>query len=52
MNEPDRNLRSSGAIDLVTARILAPEPDGLITNYDRLVRAVGDVGLATVTPRG
>lgn len=52
MNEPDRNLRSLDAIHLATARILAPELDGLITYDDRLSRAAGDAGLAAVTPRG
>ncbi len=51
MNEPDRGLRSLDAIHLATARILAPELDGLITYDDRLLRAAGDAGLATVTPR-
>ncbi len=51
MNEPDRNLRSLDAIHLATARILAPELDGLITYDDRLLRAAGDAGLATLSPR-
>jgi uncharacterized protein len=52
MNEPDRNLGSLDALHLATARILAPELDGLITYDDRLLGAAGDAGLATVTPRG
>jgi len=51
MNEPDRNLLSPDAIHLATARILASELDGLITYDDRLLRAAGDAGLATITPR-
>ena len=51
INEPDRGLRSLDAIHLATARILAPELDALVTYDDRLVRAAGDAGLVTVSPR-
>lgn len=51
MNEPDRSLRSLDAIHLATARILAPELDALVTYDDWLVRAAGDAGLVTVSPR-
>lgn len=51
INEPDRGLRSLDAIHLATARILAPELDALVTYDDRLVRASGDAGLVTVSPR-
>jgi uncharacterized protein len=51
MNEPDRMLRSHDAIHMATARILAPELDALVTYDDRLLRAAGDAGLVTVSPR-
>lgn len=51
MNEPDRMLRSLDAIHLATARILAPELDALVTYDDRLLRAAGDAGLVTISPR-
>jgi predicted nucleic acid-binding protein len=51
MNEPDRMLRSLDAIHLATARILAPELDALVTYNDRLLRAAGDAGLVTISPR-
>jgi uncharacterized protein len=51
VNEPDRMLRSLDAIHLTTARILAPELDGLVTYDDRLARAAADAGLVTVSPR-
>jgi hypothetical protein len=50
MSEPDRGLRSLGAIHLATARILAPELEALVTYDDRLVKAATDAGLATVSP--
>jgi uncharacterized protein len=50
MNEPDRRLRSLGAIHLATVRILAPELDALITYDDRLLRAARDAGLVTLSP--
>ncbi len=50
-NEPDRMLRSPGAIHLATARILAPELDALVTYDDRLLRAASDAGLVAVSPR-
>ena len=50
MSEPDRGLRSLDAIHLATARILAPELDGLVTYDDRLIRAATDAGLVTVSP--
>ena len=50
MNEPDRGLRSLDAIHLATARILAPELEGLVTYDDRLIKAAPDAGLATVSP--
>ena len=51
MNEPDRILRSLDATHLATARILAPELDALVTYDDQLLRAAGDAGLVTVSPR-
>jgi uncharacterized protein len=51
VNEPDRGLRSLDAIHLATARILAPELDGLIGYDDRLLRAAADAGLVTLSPR-
>jgi uncharacterized protein len=51
MNEPDRALRSLGAIHLATARILGPDLDALISYDDRLVKAATNAGLATVSPR-
>lgn len=51
VNEPDRRLRSLDAIHLATARILAPELDGLVAYDDRLLRAATEAGLATVSPR-
>ena len=50
MSEPDRGLRSLDAIHLATARILAPELDGLVTYGDRLLRAAAEAGMATVSP--
>jgi uncharacterized protein len=52
MNEPDRGLRSLGSIHLATARILAPELDGLLTYDDRLSKAATDAGLPVVSPVG
>jgi predicted nucleic acid-binding protein len=51
MNEPDRGLRSLDAIHLATARILAPELDGLLSYDDRLSKAARDAGLAVLSPR-
>jgi hypothetical protein len=51
MNEPDRGLRSLDAIHLATARMLAPELDGLLSYDDRLSKAATDAGLAVVSPR-
>lgn len=51
MNEPDRGLRSLDAIHLATARILAPEIDGLVSYDDRLLRAAAEAGLPTISPR-
>ncbi|MGA8455606.1 MAG: type II toxin-antitoxin system VapC family toxin [Streptosporangiaceae bacterium] len=50
MNEPDRRLRSLDAIHLATARILAPELNGLATYDDRLTAAATDAGLAAISP--
>jgi hypothetical protein len=50
-NEPDRGMRSLAAIHLATARVLAPELDAVITYDDRLLRAAGDAGLVTLSPR-
>jgi predicted nucleic acid-binding protein len=50
MCEPDRGLRSLDAIHLATARILAPELDGLLTYDDRLKKAATDAGLPVVSP--
>jgi hypothetical protein len=51
MNEPDRGLRSLDAIHLATARMLAPELDGLLTYDDRRSKAATDAGLPVVSPR-
>jgi uncharacterized protein len=51
MSEPDRGLRSLGAIHLATARLLAPELDGLIAYHDRLRKAATDAGLPVLSPR-
>jgi uncharacterized protein len=51
MNEPDRRLRSPGAIHLATARIFAAELDAIATYDDRLIKAANDAGLETVSPR-
>ncbi|HUB39156.1 MAG TPA: type II toxin-antitoxin system VapC family toxin [Streptosporangiaceae bacterium] len=51
MNEPDRGLRSLGAIHLATARILAPELDGLLSYDVRLSKAATDAGLPVLAPR-
>jgi uncharacterized protein len=51
MNEPGRSLRSLDAIHLATARILAPELDGLLTYDDRLGKAATDAGLPVASPR-
>ena len=51
MNEPDRGLRSLDAIHLATARILAPELDGLLSYDDRLTKAATDAGLRALSPR-
>jgi uncharacterized protein len=51
MNEPDRSIRSVDAIHLATARILAPELDGLLTYDDRLGKAATDAGLPVASPR-
>jgi len=50
MNEPDRGLRSLDAIHLATARILAPELDGLLSYDDRLTKAATDAGLRVLSP--
>jgi uncharacterized protein len=51
VSEPDRGLCSLDAIHLATARILAPELDGLITYDDRLSRAAIEAGLTVLSPR-
>jgi uncharacterized protein len=51
MNEPDRALRSLDAIHLATARILAPELDGLLSYDDRLGKAATDAGMPVLSPR-
>ena len=51
MNEPDRMLRSLGAIHLATARILGPDLAGLITYDDRLTSAATDAGIPVVAPQ-
>jgi uncharacterized protein len=51
INEPDRGLRSLDAIHLATARVLAPELDGLISYDDRLSKAATDAGLPVLSPR-
>jgi predicted nucleic acid-binding protein len=51
MNEPDRGLRSPDAIHLATARVLGPDLDAIVSYDDRLLKAAGDAGLATVSPR-
>jgi predicted nucleic acid-binding protein len=50
MSEPDRGLRSLDAIHLATARVLAPELDGLLTYDDRLGKAAADAGLPVISP--
>ncbi len=52
MSEPARGLRSLDAIHLATARVLAPELDGLLTYDDRLGKAATDAGLPVASPRG
>ena len=51
MNEPDRGLRALDAIHLATARIFGAELDALVSYDDRLVRAAGEAGLPTASPR-
>ncbi|HEY6501161.1 MAG TPA: type II toxin-antitoxin system VapC family toxin [Streptosporangiaceae bacterium] len=51
MNEPDRGLRSLDAIHLATARIFGDELDALVSYDDRLLRAAGEAGLPTASPR-
>jgi uncharacterized protein len=51
MNEPDRGLGSLDAIHLATARVLGPDLDAIVSYDDRLLKAAGDAGLATVSPR-
>jgi uncharacterized protein len=51
MNEPDRGLRSLAAIHLATARIFGDELDALVSYDDRLLRAAGEAGLPTASPR-
>lgn len=51
MNEPDRGLRSLDAIHLATARIFGDELDALVSYDDRLLRAAGEAGLPTGSPR-
>ena len=51
MNEPDRGLRSLHAIHLATARIFGDELDALVSYDDRLLRAAGEAGLPTASPR-
>ncbi len=51
MNEPDRGLRSLGAIHLATARVLGPDLDAIVSYDDRLLKAADDAGLPTVSPR-
>ena len=49
--EPDRGLRSLDAIHLATARLLAPELDGLVTYDERLAKAANEAGLPVASPR-
>jgi uncharacterized protein len=51
MNEPDRGLRSLDATHLATTRVLGPDLDAIVSYDDRLLKAAGDAGLATVSPR-
>jgi uncharacterized protein len=51
VSEPDRGLRSLGAIYLATARILAPDLDAIVSYDDRLTKAAEDAGLPTASPR-
>jgi predicted nucleic acid-binding protein len=51
MNEPDRMLRSLDAIHLATARLLAPDLDGLATYDERLAAAAKDAGITVIDPR-
>lgn len=50
MNEPDRGLRSLGAIHLATARILGPELDAVVSYDHCLLKAATDAGLPVASP--
>ncbi len=47
----NRGLRSLNAIHLATARVLGPDLDAIVSYDDRLLKAAGDAGLPTVSPR-
>jgi predicted nucleic acid-binding protein len=51
MDEPDRAPRSLDAIHLATARIIAPDLDGLVTYDVRLTTAARGAGLVVVSPQ-
>lgn len=51
MNEPDRMLRSLGAIHLATARLLGTGLAGMVTYDDRLARAARDARITVIDPR-
>jgi hypothetical protein len=51
MNEPDRMLRSLGAIHLATARLLGTDLAGLVTYDDRLASAARDARITVIDPR-
>jgi uncharacterized protein len=51
MIEPDRMLRSLGAIHLATARIIGSDLDALVTYDDRLMSTARDAGISVESPR-
>ena len=51
MNEPDRGLRSLGAIHLATARVFGEDMDAIVSYDDRLLKAASDAGLPVASPR-
>lgn len=51
MSESDANPRSLDAIQLATARLLAPDLDALVTYDDRLATTATRAGIAVASPR-
>ena len=51
MNEPDRMLRSLGAIHLATARLVRSDLTAFVTYDDRLAGAAAEAGFPVVAPR-